>query len=201
LWRPAGDHRPPGHVDRNTPIHGSTRRAKWGRPNRRHTMTSGRRLLILGGIALALWGMGYGLWDAVFAEHQALNNIGSSLAATFDAADRQKPPAAEAPFTCPRDSKYIYDRQVDVHGHWIGMAMLLIVIGIGFDRIGFTERHKAALASALLSGAVIFPFGVLLQTFNHGPIPRGIAILGSALVIVALAGIILGLAIRQSPAR
>jgi hypothetical protein len=79
--------------------------------------------------------------------------------------------------------------------------MLLIVIGIGFDRIAFTERHKTALANALLSGAVIFPFGVLLQTFNHGPIPRGIAILGSALVIVALAGIILGLAVRQSSAR
>ena len=164
-------------------------------------MSSGRRLLILGGIALALWGMGYGLWYAVFAEHQALNNIGSSLAATFDAAARRNPAAAEAAFTSYRDSKYIYDRQVDVHGHWIGMAMLLIVIGIGFDRIGFTERHKTALAGALLSGAVIFPFGVLLQTFNHGPIPRGVAILGSALVIVALAGIILGLAIRQSPAR
>src|SRR4029077_14696980 len=65
LWRPAGHHRSPGHVDRNTPIYGSTRRATWGRPSRRHTMSSGRRLLILGGIALALWGMGYGFWYAV----------------------------------------------------------------------------------------------------------------------------------------
>ncbi len=163
-------------------------------------MSGGRRLLIFGGIALALWGMGYGLWYAIFAEHQALNAIGSSLAATFDAEAQRNPAAADAAFTNYKEAKYIYDRQVDVHGHWIGLAMLLIVIGIGFDRVAFAERHKLALARALLAGAVIFPFGVLLQTFDHGPVPRGIAILGSALVIVALGGITLGLATRQSSA-
>lgn len=161
-------------------------------------MSGSRRLLILGGIALAAWGMGYGLWYAVFAEHQALNAIGSSLATAFDASANRNPGAAETAFSIYKEAKYAYDRQVDVHGHWIGLAMLLIVIGIGFDRIRFAERQKLILASALLSGAVIFPFGVLLQTLNHGPIPRAIAILGSALVIVALTGITLGLASRQS---
>jgi hypothetical protein len=46
-------------------------------------MNGARRLLILGGIALALWGMSYGLWYAVFAEHQALDGIGISLATGF----------------------------------------------------------------------------------------------------------------------
>jgi hypothetical protein len=49
-----------------------------------------------------------------------------------------------------------------------------------------------------VGGAAIFPFGVLLQTFDHGAIPRGIAILGSVLVIAAMLGITLGLAARQS---
>jgi len=164
----------------------------------RPTMSSGRRLLIVGGIALALWGMGYGLWYAVFAEHQALNGIGSSLASSFDAAARRNPAAAETAFSNYREAKYVYDRQVDVHGHWIGLAMLLIVIGIGFDRIELSQRLKVALALAFFAGAVIFPFGVLLQTFNHGPIPRGIAILGSALVVVAFGGITLGLLARQN---
>jgi hypothetical protein len=163
-------------------------------------MSSSRRIMILGGIALALWGMGYGLWYAVFAEHQALNSIGSSLTTAFDASASRNPGAAEAAFSNYREAKYVYDRQVDVHGHWIGLAMLLIVIGIAFDRVGFGERAKIALASALLAGAAIFPFGVLLQTFNHGAIPRGIAILGSALVMVALAGIILGFASRETSA-
>ena len=49
-----------------------------------------------------------------------------------------------------------------------------------------------------MSGAVLFPLGVLLETFDHGAIPRGMAILGSALLIAALAGITLGLATRES---
>ncbi len=161
-------------------------------------MSGGRWLLIVGGIGLALWGMGYGLWYAVFAEHQALNGIGGSLATAFDAAASRNLGAAETAFRNYKEAKYIYDRQVDVHGHWIGLAMLLIVVGIAFDRVRFAERHKLVLACTLLAGAAIFPFGVLLQTFDHGAIPRGIAILGSVLVIAALIGITLGLAARQS---
>ncbi len=163
-------------------------------------MSGSRRLLIVGGIGLALWGMGYGLWYAVFAEHQALNGIGGSLATAFDAAARRNPGGAGTAIRNYKEAKYVYDRQVDVHGHWIGLAMLLIVVGIAFDRVRFAERQKLVLACALLAGAVIFPFGVLLQTFDHGAIPRGIAILGSVLVIAALIGITLGIAGRKAPA-
>jgi len=162
-------------------------------------MSGSRRLLILGGIGLALWGMGYGLWYAVFAEHQALNGIGASLATAFDAAASRNPGAAETAFSKYKEAKYIYDRQVDVHGHWIGLAMLLIVVGIAFDRVRFAERQKLVLACALLAGAAIFPLGVLLQTFDHGAIPRGIAILGSVLVIAALLVVTLGIAGREAP--
>ena len=155
-------------------------------------MSGARRLLILSGIVLAIWGMGYGLWYAVFAEHQALNSIGSSLATAFDASASRDSAAAETSIRNYKEAKYIYDRQVDVHGHWIGLAMLLIVIGIAFDRVRFAERSRLMLAWALFFGAVIFPSGVLLQTFDHGPIPRGIAILGSALLLAALLGIVFG---------
>jgi hypothetical protein len=163
-------------------------------------MSGSRRLLILGGIALALWGMGYGLWYAISAEHQALNGIGGALATAFDASAGRNPGDVERAFGNYKEAKYIYDRQVDVHGHWIGLAMLLIVVGIAFDRVRFTERQKLVLACALLAGAAIFPFGVLLQTFDHGAIPRGIAILGSVLVIAALLAITLAMAGREAPA-
>ncbi len=162
-------------------------------------MSGSRRLLIVGGIGLALWGMGYGLWYAVFAEHQALNGIGGSLATAFDAAASRNAGDAETAFRSYKEAKYIYDRQVDVHGHWIGLAMLLIVVGIAFDRVRFAERQKLVLACALLAGAAIFPLGVLLQTFDHGAIPQGIAVLGSVLVIAALLGITLGIAGREDP--
>jgi len=161
-------------------------------------MSASRRLLIVGGIALSVWGMGYGLWYAVFAEHQALDNIGASLAGSFAAAADRNPAGREASLEQYREAKYVYDRQVDVHGHWIGLAMLLIVLGIGFDRVKFSERFKFLLALGLLLGSVIFPLGVLLQTTSHGSLPRGVAIAGSALVITALLGSAAGVVGRQS---
>jgi hypothetical protein len=163
-------------------------------------MSRSRRLLIVGGIALAVWGMSYGLWYAVFAEHQALDNIGTSLAGSFAAAAERNPLSMETSLEQYREAKYIYDRQVDVHGHWIGLAMLLIVLGIGFDRVNFSERLKVFLALGLLLGAVIFPLGVLLQTLSHGAFPRAIAIAGSALVIAALLGSAAGVVARDSSA-
>jgi hypothetical protein len=161
-------------------------------------MTRAQRLLIYGGIVLAIWGMSYGLWYAIFAEHQALDSIGSSLAAGFSAAASRNPTASQFSLTQYKEAKYIYDRQVDVHGHWIGLAILLIVLGIGYGRVKFSEQVKFLLALGLFLGAVIFPLGVFLQTFSHGDMPRAVAIIGSGLVIASLAGITLGLARGQS---
>jgi hypothetical protein len=159
-------------------------------------MSGSRRLLIIGGIALSIWGMSYGLWYAVFAEHQALDNIGNSLAGSFAAAADRNPALRESSLREYRDAKYVYDRQVDVHGHWIGLAMLLIVLGIGFDRVNFAERFKLFLALGLLAGAMVFPLGVLLQTISHGPLPRAIAIAGSGFVIAGLVGCAAGVLAR-----
>lgn len=161
-------------------------------------MSGARRLLLLGGIVLALWGMGYGLWYAVFAEHQALDGIGASLTALFSAGAQRNDAAAQAALAQYKEAKYDYDRQVDVHGHWIGLALLLVVLGIGFDRMNFSERSKVLLVIGLLLGAFFFPFGVLLETFSHGPFPRGVAIAGSALMIAALAIATLGFAREKS---
>jgi hypothetical protein len=161
-------------------------------------MSGSRRLLIIGGIALAVWGMSYGLWYAVFAEHQALDSIGSSLAGSFAAAADRNPAVMESSLEQYREAKYVYDRQVDVHGHWIGLAMLLIVLGIGFDRVNFPVRFRQFLALGLLVGAVAFPLGVLLQTISHGPLPRAIAITGSAFVIAGLLGAAIGVMARGS---
>src|SRR5882724_4462249 len=159
---------------------------------------SARQFLLFGGIALAILGMSYGLWYAVFGEHQALDGIGHSLSSGFQAAAERNSAAAQNSLLQYRQAKYAYDRQVDVHGHWIGLAMLLMVLAIGFDHVGLPEKIKLLLAWALFLGSVLFPLGVLLQTWSHGPLPRAVAILGSALVITGLAGMVFGFMRRQN---
>jgi hypothetical protein len=156
-----------------------------------------QRILLIGGIALAVAGMGHGTWYAAFAEHQALDRIGGSLAGAFTLAGERNAPAATASLAEYREAKYVYERQVDAHGHWIGLAMLLMVLGIAFDRVAFTRKWKLALAVGLLAGATLFPLTVVLQAFSHGSLPRILTIASSALMVATLAITALGLAINE----
>lgn len=149
-------------------------------------MSRDRKILIFGGIALALLGMTYGLYYAVFVEHQTLDQIGGSLAGAFVSAAEQNWPQAESSIAGYAEAKYRYVRQVDVHSHWGGLAMLMIVLGVVFDELKFGERTRALLAWSMLIGSIIFPLGVMLQTVNFQVFGSALAIAGSGLVILAL---------------
>jgi hypothetical protein len=157
-------------------------------------MSGSRKLLIVGGLALVLWGMGYGLFYAVFVEHQTLDQLGGSLTTGFARAAERKMPEAEAALDAYAEGNFAYVRQVDVHSHWIGLGMLLIVLGIAFERVPFDERRRFYLALALLVGATVFPLGVMLETMNRGAGPKAVAVVGSGLIVVALAAASLGFA-------
>jgi hypothetical protein len=158
-----------------------------------------RRVLLIGGTALAVAGMCHGTWYAAFAEHQALDRIGGSLAGAFTLASERKAPEATASLAQYREAKYVYERQVDAHGHWIGLAMLLMVLGVAFDCVALAKKWKLALAIGLLAGAALFPLTVLLQTFSHGSWPRILTIASSALMIATLAISALGLVLNRRP--
>jgi O-antigen ligase len=166
-------------------------------------MSNPKRVLLFGGISLALLGMTYGLWYAVIAEHQALEGIGVSLTNAFAASAHGNRGVAAENLRQYRQAKYNYDRQVDAHSHWIGLSMVLIVLGLGFDYVTFSAKQKLALAWVLLLGSLLFPAGVLLQTVNHGMLPRAMAIAGSGLVVLgmtlAIAGVLRRPAADQSP--
>jgi hypothetical protein len=163
-------------------------------------MTRSGRFLVIGGLLLAVWGMTYGLYYAVFVEHQTLDTIGGSLAGAFVHAAEQASQQSQASMQAYASANYVYVRQVDAHGHWIGLGLLLVVLGIAFSRVGFSESARMALASALIAGAILFPLGVLLETVMQGSIPKAVAVLGSALVIASLAGIALGFSRDRSTA-
>jgi len=100
-------------------------------------------------------------------------SIGSRLSRIgVHAGSRQNPAQVKASLSNYREAKYVYERQVDAHGHWIGLAMLLIVLGIAFDRIGFSEKWQLVLAIALLAGAALFPFSVLSRPWIMARFPR-----------------------------
>jgi hypothetical protein len=157
-------------------------------------MNGARRLLVFGGIALAIVGMLYGLHYAVFVEHQTLDRMGGSLATAFTHAAKRDWQKSEYAFIAYRETKYNYVRQVDVHSHWIGLAMLMVVLGIVFDDVAFGERIRFGIALALLIGSTIFPLGVILQTAGMAPLGSALAITGSALVLAAMGATAVGFA-------
>ena len=151
-------------------------------------MTTSRRLLVFGGIALAALGMLYGLYYALFVEHQTLDRMGGSLTEAFVRAAQRQMPQADDAIDTYASTKYDYVRQVDVHSHWTGLAMLMIVLGVAFDGVAFSERVRVWIAGSLLAGSVLFPLGVILQTSSHGSVlGSALAIVGSGLVTLTLA--------------
>jgi FtsH-binding integral membrane protein len=93
------------------------------------------------------------------------------------------------------ETKYDYVRQVDAHSHWIGLAMLMIVLGALFERVNFSERNRQVIALSLLVGSTVFPLSVILQTYHHGAIElKVLAAASSVLVIVAMAATAWGFA-------
>jgi hypothetical protein len=157
-------------------------------------MTAPRKVLTLGGLGLAAWGMAYGIFYAVFIEHQTLDGLGGALAAGFMRAAERRMPESQAALADAAARSFVYVRQVDAHGHWIGLGLLLVILGLAFDRVGFQEKGRLFLAQMLLAGAVLFPLGVLLETWNRGAGPQAIAVVGSALVIFGLFGTAWGFA-------
>ena len=161
-------------------------------------MTGSRKLLMMGGVALAGFGMLYGLHYALFIEHQTLDGMGGSLSDAFVAASQRTTVDAHGAIAAYGNAKYKYVRQVDAHSHWIGLAMLMIMLGAVFDKVSFSERTRRWLAIALLVGSILFPFGVLEQTATHGGLfASGLAIAGSALVTLALSVTAVGLARQE----
>lgn len=150
-------------------------------------MTGSRKILIFGGLALAAFGMLYGLQYALFTEHQTLDQMGGSLARSFAAAAGHDLTQSQSALVSYGETKYDYVRQVDSHSHWIGLAMLMIVLGVVFNRVHLSEQIRQLIAFSLLAGSTLFPLAVILQTYHHGAlIFKALAVVGPVLVIAGL---------------
>lgn len=155
-------------------------------------MSASRKLLVIGSLAVAVWSMGYGIFYAAFAEHQMLDGLGSELTTGFVRAAERRMPESQSALTEAAQRRFVYVRQVDAHGHWGGLALLLLIFGIGFDRVALAERTRFLIACALLAGSFLFPLAVLLETWNHGIGPKLLAVFSSTLVIAGLCSVAWG---------
>ena len=150
-------------------------------------MKSGH-ILLVGGLLLASFGMLYGLHYAVLVEHQTLDRMGGSLTQAFVSAAQRNPDGVQVALQAYSSTKYDYIRQVDAHSHWIGLAMMMAIFGLVFERVNLEEKVRKLIAAALLAGSILFPLSVLLQTYDHDSLwTKALAITGSGLVIAALA--------------
>jgi len=156
-----------------------------------------QQALAVAGLALAVWAMSYGFYYAVWVEHQTLDHIGGSLAGAFQHAALRETSTSHASLEDYARAKYVYTREVDAHSHWIGMAMVLLALAALWNRLSFGERTRGMIAGALILGAYGFPLGVLLQNSTGGGIGQGIAIVGSALLILAFTAVAWGFARRR----
>lgn len=149
-------------------------------------MMRSQKILIYSGLALLVFAMTYGLWYAVFVEHQRLEQVGNSLAASFSAAAAGDMTTSVAQLSAYEDAKYLYVREVDAHSHWAGLAILLVMFGAAFQRVSFTERVRASVAVAFAGCSFVFPLSVLLENFDRGVLPRVLAAVTAAILIASL---------------
>jgi hypothetical protein len=164
-------------------------------------VSGSRKLLIVGGLLLTVWGMSYGLYYALFDEHQTLESITVSLAAGFRHAAGNDMAQVQAAMDSYARHKFDYVREVDVHSHWSGLALILIVLGLAFDQVDFAERRRWLLAAALVAGSFVFPLGVILQTVGGSVVADALAVAGAALLIAGLAVVAMGFARQSSHSR
>ncbi len=157
-------------------------------------MSAARKLLLISAFVLGLWGMSFGFCYAVWVEHQTLDAMGGQLAGAFMSAASHDLPQAHASLAAYTATNFAYVRQVDVHSHWIGLALVLFVLGLGFDRVRLGPRQQYYAALGLSAGSALFPLGVFLQTAMSGSLPGIFAVAGAALIIVSLGMISLGFA-------
>jgi len=126
-----------------------------------------------------VWGMGYGLWYAVFCRApRPLEHNGASLAAGFGGAAERTQRSPKGLFVRYRKQNTSTTEKWMLHGHWIGLAMVLIVLGDGLDRLAFRSESNASSAKRL-TRCFSLSAGSAVADSGPGQRTRALAVLGS----------------------
>lgn len=162
---------------------------------------SARRVLIIGGIGLVLAGMIFGDVFAVFVLHQNANRIGEALMAAAGAVAAKDPARVAAHFANIGALLENRGTKVDTHVHVIDFGYLALLLALIQPYVALSERTRRRLAELFIIGAVMLPVSVFLIHYvgmAYSPLTAIgwaslFADLGGLLVIMACAGLLIGL--------
>jgi hypothetical protein len=123
---------------------------------------SGRRLLVLGGIALVAGGLLFGDVFAVFTLHQNAGQQGAALIAVNQAVAAGDAAAVNRIFG--ELGGLLEDRgtKVDAHVHSIGAGYVALLVALVQPFIALTAVAKKRLAALFLVGGTLLPVGIFL---------------------------------------
>ena len=164
-------------------------------------MTGSQKILLSAGLALIILGMAYGFWYALADEHPTLEHMGASLASAFAEVATGEMGQARESLQAYGETRFEYLRDVHTHSHLAALSTLLLVLGLFFKQLAFTERVRVYLASILVFGTVALPLGSFLEMFFSGPVPAVLSALGALCVIAGLAAAAAGFLLPASTRR
>ena len=164
-------------------------------------MTGSQKILLSGGLALAILGMAYGFWYAVVDEHPTLERMGVSLASAFAEVAKGEMEQASESLETYGETRFEYIREVHFHGHLVALSTLLLVLGLFFNLLAFSERVRLYLASILVFGTAAMPLGSLLEIVLAGPVPMTVALLGTIAIIGGLGAVAAGFLLSYERSR
>jgi hypothetical protein len=156
-------------------------------------MTASQRWLIFSGLALVTAGMVFGFVYTYAVDHQTLPLLREAYRDAFTGAAAHDALASQAALEQAGVMNYRYVRIVDVHTHVIKLATVLLLAGLVYPLVGWSEKTKKVAALCFVAGSVIFPTGVFAEIFSRSMVPKAAAAGGALLVIVSFAVILTGL--------
>jgi hypothetical protein len=151
---------------------------------------SGRRWLVLGGIALVAGGLLFGDVFAVFMLHQNAGQQGAALIAANQAVAAGDAAAVNQIFAGLGGLLEDRGTKVDAHVHSIGAGYLALLLALVQPFIALAPGTKKRLAQLFLVGGTLLPVGIFLIHYV-GLAYSPFAVIGWASILADTAGALL----------
>ena len=152
-------------------------------------LMAGGTLLILAGFLHGAWYAGVDLYAQERQDHDLLATMAESAA--MDPGPGLIPERAGAALNAYGGLQADHAVKVAAHSHIIEFGLIALMAGFFQPYVYLSERWKRRWAVVLLAGSVVLPVAVLAE-LKFGLVAGGVADVGGALVIAALAGMLTG---------